>query len=113
MQRAQMKMLLKHLFLVILIILVLSAYILLDIRCPFKYFLGITCPTCGMTRSLLSLTKLDLAASLNYNPMTVFMIAAIWLGLHKPLFRNEKAVNAIVITLAVITFVVYLINIIK
>lgn len=39
------------------------------IGCVFRFFLGITCPGCGMTRALLAALRLDFASAWNYHPM--------------------------------------------
>lgn len=43
------------------------------IGCVFLYFLGIPCPGCGMTRALLALLRLDLAAAFSYHPLIFVM----------------------------------------
>jgi len=37
--------------------------------CPFKLILGLPCPGCGMTRSVVTLLHGDLAASLHFHPL--------------------------------------------
>jgi Protein of unknown function (DUF2752) len=37
--------------------------------CPFKLILGLPCPGCGMTRSVVTLLHGDLAASLYFHPL--------------------------------------------
>lgn len=101
----------KHILIAIIIVATVLIYNILIINCPIKFLLGVSCPTCGMTRSFLSLLKLDIKGSLAYNPMTAFMILAIWLGLHKKLFKNKKNIDMIVIIIAVFTLAVYLIRI--
>ena len=36
--------------------------------CPFRFFFGISCPGCGMTRALLAALRLDFAAAFSYHP---------------------------------------------
>lgn len=43
-------------------------------HCPFRYFFGIACPGCGMTRALLSALRLDLAAAFAYHPLWPFLL---------------------------------------
>lgn len=53
--------------------------------CPFKIITTIPCPSCGMTRSLLSFLALDFRNALYFNPLffiiyavvTVFMVYAL------------------------------------
>lgn len=46
-------------------------------NCPFKYFFGICCPGCGMTRATLSLLKLDFQQAFYYHPAVFIMPFAI------------------------------------
>lgn len=39
------------------------------IRCPVKYWTGISCPGCGMTRAWLSLIMLDVKSAWHYHPL--------------------------------------------
>lgn len=50
-------------------------------RCPFQLFFGLSCPGCGMTRSFLSLLKLDFAHAFYYHPLfpVVILVALLWL----------------------------------
>jgi len=45
--------------------------------CLFKHLTGIPCPTCGVTRSVVSLSKLDLYDSFLYNPLSMISIFAL------------------------------------
>lgn len=48
--------------------------------CPFYSLLGLYCPACGNTRSVLALLQLDIARSLRYNITPLFLLIAggIW-----------------------------------
>ncbi|MGA7991105.1 MAG: DUF2752 domain-containing protein, partial [Thermoanaerobaculia bacterium] len=37
--------------------------------CAFHALTGVACPTCGGTRALLALTRLDIGAALAWNPL--------------------------------------------
>jgi hypothetical protein len=39
------------------------------ISCPFQAITGIGCPSCGITRSVLSIAGFDLPAAWNFNPL--------------------------------------------
>lgn len=45
--------------------------------CLFQYFLNIPCPGCGITRSLISLSNLEIIKSIKYNIAGIFVLAAI------------------------------------
>ena len=48
--------------------------------CTFKSFLGIPCPTCGVTRAVLELSNLDVASALKINPLATLSIMVLVLG---------------------------------
>lgn len=37
--------------------------------CPFRFFFGISCPGCGMSRALLAALRLDFAAAFSFHPL--------------------------------------------
>lgn len=43
-------------------------------KCPLKYFTGIDCPGCGMTRSLYSLMHGDLVSAMSHNLLFVLAL---------------------------------------
>lgn len=49
-------------------------------KCPFKYFLGIPCLGCGMTRALLACLKLDFVTAFYYHPLfgVVIITFILW-----------------------------------
>lgn len=103
------KNLMKHAKYIALIAVVFVVYQGLSLSCPFYFIFGIPCPTCGMTRSLLSFFKLDLVASLDYNPMTLPLLAAVFLAFHKDVLPiNKRITDLIIIVISVMILVVYL-----
>lgn len=48
--------------------------------CPFKFFFGLPCPTCGTTRSFAALASFDLARCLRFNPLVLLGGAGAILG---------------------------------
>ncbi len=57
------------------------------VLCPFRLLTGVPCPSCGMTRSWVSLTHGDLGASISQHPlgpatMALVVIATIVLTVH-------------------------------
>ena len=61
-----LKFLKENLPLVIVIGLIMFVYT--RIGCPFRLFLGICCPGCGMTRALMALLCFDFLGAFSYNP---------------------------------------------
>ncbi len=60
-----------HLKLLGVLLVMLGAFLLdyFNIGCVWRFFLGIECPGCGMTRALLSLLRGDIKAAFSFNPM--------------------------------------------
>jgi hypothetical protein len=48
--------------------------------CSFKSFLGLPCPTCGVTRAALELSNLDVASALRINPLATVLMMVLVLG---------------------------------
>ncbi len=72
------------------------------VGCPFRYFFGVCCPGCGMTRATLSIFKLDFAGAFHYHPLIFIMpLCAIVFLIRKKL--PQKLYNGL-ITVAVILF---------
>lgn len=42
---------------------------LVGITCPIRFFTGLSCPGCGMTRAWLAVLRLDLAAAFAWHPL--------------------------------------------
>ena len=60
----------KHILFFILFILLLLLFLLLaGYQCPLRFFLGIPCPFCGMTRAFLCVLEGDLAKSFYFHPL--------------------------------------------
>lgn len=95
-------------------LLIVLLVILLDIyRCPFKLFLGIPCPGCGMTRALFAAMRLDFAGAFNYHPMFLpVILIGVYIVLEKlNLFRlDSKYKNLIVKIFCVAMLVTYVIR---
>ena len=48
---------------------IVAVLYLLDIGCIFRFFTGVACPGCGMTRAWLAVLRGDLAAAIAYHPL--------------------------------------------
>jgi hypothetical protein len=51
-------------------------------RCAFKMLTGLPCPTCGVTRAIMAMTRFDFATALAMNPLAVAgaAIGAVYLA---------------------------------
>lgn len=76
---------LKENLAMLIVIAVTIIVLYATIGCPFRFFFGICCPGCGITRASLSLLRLDFAAAFRYNPLVY--ILPICLGVY--IFRNK------------------------
>ena len=50
--------------------------VIAGIPCPIKWLTGISCPGCGMTRSVLALLRLDFSAALQLHPLVFYLLLA-------------------------------------
>ena len=77
----------------------------LGIGCPILYFFDIPCPTCGVSRALLSLVKLDIKGYFHYQPMALPLLLSVWFMIHIKLLRHNKIIYVFVLlTLVINTF---------
>ena len=77
----------------VIIVIVGIALFYLTYGCPFRFFMGISCPGCGMTRSLNSLMTLDFHSAFYFHPMVYIMpVFAVLLFV----FRKQNKKTAIV-----------------
>lgn len=77
------------------------------VGCPLRFFFGLCCPGCGMTRATLAMLRLDFAGAFYCHPLVFTMpVCAIIVLLRKKI--PIKAYN-VLLTLTVIAFsVVYI-----
>ena len=45
-------------------------------ECPIKAHTGLLCPSCGMTRALADMVRLDLAGAWHHNPLSLTLLPA-------------------------------------
>lgn len=57
-------------------------------KCPFKLFLHIECPGCGMTRAILAALRLEFRTAFQYHPLfpVVFLVGVYYV--FQTQFRN-------------------------
>ena len=92
----------------IIAVAVIGIFIYLDFyRCPVALILHFPCPTCGVTRALIALFRLDLSAYVEYNIMALPLLAALGLVVLRNCFKHKKAVNTIVYSILALNFLYY------
>ena len=76
------------------------------IGCPIKFFIGIPCPGCGMTRAVVSALRLDFASAFRFHPL--FPIAPLFIAY---IFAEDmlpsKASRVLAAVFAILFFSVY------
>lgn len=72
----------KHIRFFLLVISVLLVLHYADVSCPVMLIFGKPCPTCGVTRAMLSLLCGDYQGYLSFQPMAVPLLFAVVLCLH-------------------------------
>lgn len=79
----------------------------LKIPCPIYFVTGISCPGCGMTRSLFSLLQFDLDKAMYYHPLIlfcVFIFPAIAILHIKKRYAAKKILTVIFIVIFIATY---------
>ena len=94
----------KHPFIVILatlaVLVLLAVRQKLGINCPAREYLGIPCPTCGMTRATKALLRLDLLAALKHHPLVFTLPILYWtLATELAPFKSKRANRITVVSL--------------
>ncbi len=105
-------------FLLVFVLYFAACFIIDRVTLPecFTYrFLGVYCPSCGITRSIIALVNGDIILSLRQNIMTVMIIAAsalyyiefalraIGKNIRFPLIHNIRTLYVLMIFMAVYT----------
>ncbi|OQB15257.1 MAG: hypothetical protein BWY15_00628 [Firmicutes bacterium ADurb.Bin193] len=95
---------------IIVIITVACLYIIFlnvfGVYCPIRWATGIPCPACGMTRSFLSLLKLDFIGSFYYHPLAPTLPFLLW----AILFGKNRLKAAVIYLVGFLFFMVYIIR---
>lgn len=78
------------------------------IGCPFRFFTGIPCAGCGMTRAYLSLLSLDFKRAFDYHPLFWTIPVLLLLFLLKETKRLKDGLfYTFLILIGILFFVVY------
>lgn len=85
----------KHLLILFLFLSIWTTYLVLGVSCPIYLLTGIPCPTCGVTRALLSLLHFDFEGYLYYNAFALPLVLVVLLVFHIR-FINNRALRIIV-----------------
>ena len=98
-----------HLLFMILVAGTILAYRWLDISCLLRSLTGIPCPTCGGTRAMLSLLRLDFSSYWYYHPLALPLSAAFLLVFHVgKLSRWKKQIYIYTAVVIILTLILYI-----
>ncbi len=95
----------------IFLLIYVSLLTAFNVHCPFAFFLGIKCPTCGISRALISLLSLDLKSYFSYHPLAIPMVVSVWILITQDLIKFKRSVKAAAMITVVLNFIIYLINV--
>lgn len=87
----------------------LIAVFYLTFGCPIRFFTGISCPGCGMSRAVLALLRLDIGLAIEMHPL-VFLLpvaAAVYLLRRR---IPKKAMTALCISALVLLTAAYIVR---
>lgn len=92
---------------------ILGILILVDYyKCPIYAIFGVNCPTCGVTRALLSLIRLDFLAYVKYNAMAIFLLTAVLAMICRYRITNKLMVDIYVYSVLAVNTVYYVLRLI-
>ncbi|MGN0323732.1 MAG: DUF2752 domain-containing protein [Oliverpabstia sp.] len=95
------------------LLLVCIAYYLITwfTGCPIKYYLGISCPGCGMTRAWMAVLHLDFAGAFSFHPLfwTAPFLALAILFEYKIDFKKYHWALVLTAALFIIVYIIRLI----
>lgn len=77
------------------------------IGCPLKFFSGISCPGCGMTRAFLHALRFEFAEAFYYHPLWVAVVPVLALLLLLRIRHKGRALYAVLFAAAALMLFVY------
>lgn len=115
MEKYVFKIIRKHIFYILLLLIIFAILYFFKVPCFFRFFTGIPCPSCGMTRAFSSLIKLNFRESFYYHPLLIPSLIAAFIAIHmnvSALKFNKKICNTYLWVFIIIFFAVYLFRLI-
>ena len=84
----------------------------LTLGCPLRFFTGICCPGCGMSRALLALVQFDFTTAFHMHPLIFIMpiVALIYISRNKIPPKIRIALAVVFFLLMAVTYVIRLLN---
>lgn len=109
------KVILKHIFYILSLLIIFFILYILKIPCFFRFLTGVPCPSCGMTRAFMALIKLKLTDSFYYHPLLIPSLITAFIAIHGdvPIFNINKKICDVYLWIFIIIFLaVYLFRLI-
>ena len=78
-----------------IIILMIVDIFLVDGKCLIKKFIGFPCPSCGLTRAIISVFNLDFHRSFSYHPLFWFIPSVIIIIIYGQKIMKKCQMNKI------------------
>ena len=101
-------------YIILLIVIIISVYILFFYNCPIKQYLGFDCPGCGLTRALKSLLILDFRSAFEFNPMIFILLPeAVYYIFSRYIVKKKlkaKTEQVILISTLILTIIVWILK---
>ena len=105
------KLLRKHL----IVVGVLAVYLFVFGQCVFRWFFGVSCPGCGLTRATLAALRLEFAAAFQYHPLFWFATPFLLYAIHRRAWGlpgNRRTDRWLAVLVGVVFLGVYLVRLI-
>lgn len=89
--------------------LIFIILLITDVGCPTRFFTGVCCPGCGMTRAVIHLFKGDIRGAIHYHPLvfTLPVIAILFILKDK---INKVVLNTLLVIIIILFIVTYIIR---
>lgn len=81
----------------------------LTIGCPFRFLFGISCPGCGMSRSLLFLLQGNIQRAFYYHPL-FFLVPILFYSIYRCEEKNDTFGKALLTVIVFLFFLVWIIR---
>ena len=85
----------------------------LNIPCPIKALFGISCAGCGMSRAMLSVLSLDIAAAFAYHPLWLVLPISLLTIVILSIKGKAKAASIVVYCTLAVFIIVWIIRMIS
>ena len=89
--------------------LIFIILLITDVGCPTRFFTGVCCPGCGMTRAVIHLFKGDIRGAIHNHPLvfTLPVIAILFILKDK---INKVVLNTLLVIIIILFIVTYIIR---